>query len=157
MLSPFLKRLLFARQLIMINGKIEVLGKPQVMLPSRLVAELEAGISPAISDSIRTDVMREMEAYAAKLGSGEEGLLKNIDEIFGSYGLGRLEIVTINYKNKACVMRLYDSPLHKGGAALSRLTPAILSGVFSFLFRKGVTAKQAGSAQAAYVEYVIRQ
>ena len=53
MLSSFLKKLLFARQFFMIDGKIEILGKKQVLLPASVLKELDNNPSPSLSKSVR--------------------------------------------------------------------------------------------------------
>ncbi len=160
MLSSFLKKLLFARQFFMIDGRIEVLGKKQIMLPSDVVFELQKCDSSLCYDSVKNAVKRDIGDYAKKLGSGEGGMLKNIDDLFGTFGMGKLEMVDINFKNKTCILRLHNSPLgqNAGKSAEFQITPAVLAGVFSFLFSKDVDAKQTKQAAGnfGYCEYVIK-
>ena len=147
MLSSFLKKLLFARQFFMIDGKIEVLGKKQVMLPSDVMSALDNLNTKEAYANVKNAVKKDVEDYAKKLGSSEEGILKNIDDIFGTFGLGKLEMVNLNFKKKACILRLHNSPLKQmsGKTSEFHIIGAILSGVFSFLFKKDVDAKQTNS------------
>ncbi|MBW2970954.1 hypothetical protein KY320_02210 [Candidatus Woesearchaeota archaeon] len=133
MLSSFLKKLLFARQFYMVDGKIEVLGKRQVMLPSNVLAVL--GQNGLRTDIIKSVVLSDFQQYAQMVGSSEEGMFKNIHNIFETFGLGRLEIADLDNANKRCVVRVHDSPFEK-----ANLTPVVLSGMFSFLFKKDVNA-----------------
>lgn len=161
MLSSFLKKLLFARQFIMIDGRIEVLGKKQVMLPSDVLSELESLGTKEAYANVKSAVRKDVEDYAKKLGSSEEGILKNVGDIFGTFGLGKLELVDINFKKKNCILRLHNSPLshlrHNGKQVEFHMTDAILSGLFSFLFKREVDAKQTNikSGMANYGEYLV--
>ena len=147
MLSSFIKKLMFARQFFMIDGKIEILGKRQVLLPADVVQELQ---KTAKVDTIKNLVKKNIEEYGKKLGAGEEGLLKNISDIFETYGMGKLEVVTLDNANKKCIVRVHNVP--EGDFILLEL---LLSGVFSFLFKKEVkTEKGKGNAQS--IEYVVK-
>jgi hypothetical protein len=158
MISPFLKKLLFARQFSMIDGKIEILGKSQVLLPEDVVYELEKIDSKLVYSSVKNAIKGDITDYARRLGSTGEGMLKVLDDIFETFGLGDLEIIDINYKMKKCVLRVNHPPSlelkeKKGGFSI---TPAVLSGMFSFLFSKDVDAKQSKMpTSAGYFEYVI--
>ena len=161
MLSSFLKKLLFARQFFMADGKIEILGKKQVMLPSDVIAAVEGIDHELVYNNVKNTVKKDIEDYAKKLGSSEEGILKNIGDIFGTFGLGRLEIVDLDNKKKICIIRVHNSPLMEiknSKSTSSTMTPAIISGVFSFLFDKEVDAKQTNPSVRGfdYYEYVIK-
>ena len=87
-------------------------------------------------------------------------MLKNIGDIFETFGLGKLEILKLNYKNKTGIIRIHNSTLPQivDGKNDVQITPAILSGTFSFLLDRDVDAKQtnAGSRGVSYCEYLIR-
>ena len=160
MLSSFLKKLLFARQFEMADGKIEILGKKQVMVPSDVIYDLQI-INPKLTyNNIKRDIRKDIEDYARKLGSGEEGMLKNIDYLFETFGLGKMQVVTIDNKKKNCIIRVYNSPF-LGSQVLKdnlQITPAVLSGIFSFLLEKDVDAQQTNVSIKGtnYLEYVIK-
>ena len=160
MLSSFLKKLLFARQFEMADGKIEILGKKQVMVPSDVIYDLQL-INPKLTyNNIKRDIRKDIEDYARKLGSGEEGMLKNIDYLFETFGLGKMQVVTIDNKKKNCIIRVYNSPF-LGSQVLKdnlQITPAVLSGIFSFLLEKDVDAQQTNVSIKGtnYLEYVIK-
>jgi len=161
MLSSFLKKLLFARQFFMVDGRIEILGKKQVMLPSNVIAVIENMHQEVAYNYIKNAIRKDIEDYAKKLGSSEEGILKNIGDIFGTFGLGRLEIVDLDNKKKSSIIRVHNSPLieAKNGKTIApKMTPAIISGVFSFLFNKEVEAKQTNPSTKGfdYYEYVVK-
>jgi hypothetical protein len=146
MLSSFLKKLLFARQFFMTDGKIEVLGKRQVMLPADVI-DIFTKSGKADAGAIKEAVKKDMTEYAKKVGGSSEGMLNNITYIFETFGLGRLEIVDLDNKNKRCIVRIHN-PTLKGGT----VTSSMLSGTFSFLFGKEVDAEErkSGPEMAEY-------
>ena len=157
MISSFLKRLLFARQFYMMDGKIEILGKKQIMLPSDVVSYLQNNDSKVVYTNIKSAVSKDIEDYAKKLGSSGEGMLKNIEDIFETFGLGKLEVVDLDYKNKKGVIRIYNSPLN-GKSTDIQVTSAVISGIFSFLFSKEINAQQTKPSvkMTGYHEYILR-
>ena len=150
MLSSFLKKLLFARQFFMIDGKIEVLGKRQVMLPSSIMDEL-AKNQKSPEKSIKTAMRNEIADYAKKVGGSEEGMLANITYIFETFGLGKLELSDLDNKNKRCIIRLHNPTLGD-----QKITASVLAGTFSFLFQKDVNAELKPGRKGEYEEFVIQ-
>ncbi len=149
MISPFLKKLLFARQFFMIDGKIEILGKKQIMLPADVIVELEKNNSKVVYDSVKEVIKKYIRDYAKRLGSPEEGMLKSIDSLFETFGLGKMRIVDIDYKQKKCLVSIINCP------DKSNLTPAVLAGIFSFLFEKNVDAEKTKKLHNTY-SYMIK-
>lgn len=148
MISSFLKKLLFARQFYMIDGKIELLGKKQVMLPYDVVEELEKG-NARLYAPIKKAVLKNISEYAKKLGSSEDGILKNIDYLFETFGLGTLQIVELDYKKKRCIVTVRNSPLSEASTGL-KITEAVISGIFTFILSKDVNARQMKKAANDY-------
>ncbi len=143
----------------MTEGKIEVLGKKQVMLPSDFILELQR-LEPELAyNAVKKVMMNDIKDYATKLGTNGESMLKNIDDIFETFGLGRLEIINLDNKRKTCIARVHNSPLidKKKGHHNFEITGAVLSGIFSFLFHKDVNTQAVVSQKGVdYCEYVIK-
>jgi hypothetical protein len=150
MLSSFLKKLLFARQFFMIDGKIEVLGKRQVMLPADVVEELQKSADKKSAKALKESMKKDMAEYAKKVGGSEEGMLNNIQYILETFGLGKIEIVDIDHKSSKCLIRVNNPPMGDG-----LITSAVLGGTFSFLFGKDVDA-QVKSHSKGYSDYVVK-
>ena len=85
-------------------------------------------------------------------------MLNILGDIFDTFGLGDMQIVDIDYKKKNCVVRIHNIVLmEKNSKDGLMVTPAILSGMFSFLFRKDVDAKKIKPRMGVnYYEYVVR-
>ncbi len=149
MISPFLKKLLFARQFSIINGKIEVLGKKQSMLPSSLVLELQNTNlkSYEIGKKVSLEVMRD---FGKKLGTAQGGMLRNIKDIYETFGLGSFEVSNLDNKNKKVVVRIRESPTalahldknKKSANPICLLTSGLLAGMFSYLFSNQIESKE---------------
>lgn len=158
MISPFLKKLLFARQFSMIDGKIDILGKNQVLLPADTIFELGKINPNAAYKSIKNTMHKDMVDYARKLGSTDEGMLKVVSELFESLGLGSMEILDIDNKKRRCLIRVHNPTfLSNADDEGAVITPAILSGMFSFFFNRDVDAKKSILKLKGmnYYEYVI--
>ena len=155
MLSSFLKKLLFARQFYMLNGNIEVLGRKQIMLPSDIIFELEKLDQKKAYDSVRIAMKNDLQFYARKLGSNGEGMLKNIDDIFETFGLGQLRIMNMDNKSKKCIVRVHHAPTEDGIPQSTIILGAVVAGTFSFLFSKNVNATQTGKNNE-YFEFVVK-
>jgi len=151
MLSPFLKKLLFARQLYLADGKLEILGKKQVMLPVEVLVALQ-NLNPEKSYIVvKKSIHTSMEEYAKKVGSTSEGLIKVLEEIFETFGLGKPEIAALDNSKKTAYIKIKDCPLRNQSAKLGPehgiLPCAALAGMFSFLFKTDIdcTVKVSGS------------
>ena len=159
MISPFLKKLLFARQFSMVGGKIDILGKKQVLLPADIIFDLGKIDPKAAYKSVKQAMQKDMVDYARKLGSTDEGMLNVISELFETFGLGSMEIVDLDNKRRRCIIRIHSQPSMDGkdNKDEGTITSAALSGVFSFLFKKDVNPKKvsAGIRGTNYDEYVV--
>jgi hypothetical protein len=156
MISAFLKKLLFARQFAMIDGKIEILGKRQVMLPADVFLRIEKDTGKVGFDSIKKGISKDLSDYAKRVGSGEEGMLKAITDIFETFGLGKLEVVAMDKKAKTAAVRIRNTPAQELKEGLSGITCAVLAGAFSFMLGNDVNAKQTKTFEKyGYEEYMI--
>lgn len=161
MLSAFLKKLLFARQLFMTDGKIEILGKKQVMLPSDIIVALQSLDEKRYYSVVKDGIHANLTDYAKRIGATNEGMLKVTEEIFETFGLGKPEIIVLDQKKKSAVVRFHAPPIAEACAENKFkeciLLPAALAGMFSFLFNKDVDcASVACNTKGALCEYVVR-
>ena len=135
MLSPFIKKLMFARQFMIADGRIEVLGKRQVMLPFELLSDLQAIDQGKMYKIVKNDIHSTMDSFAKKIGASPMGMFKSLEEIFECFGLGKPEVIVLDQNKKAAVVRFHDTPLRNCSTAV---VPGALAGMFSFLFNKQV-------------------
>ncbi len=158
MFTAFLKKLLFARQFSIIDGKVEILGKRQLMLPSDVILSALSNLSEEQYGKATEAVKGILVEYAKKLGSGEEGMLKNLENIFETFGLGHLELMRLDNKGKTCIVRVHQPPITSGKMedAEGNLICMVLSGMFAFFFGKSVHAKRVGAKGKGYEEYIIK-
>ena len=133
MLSPFLKKLLFVRQFFMTDGKIEVLGEKQVMLPFSAMMNLQ---NASTFDLVSKDMKAVMQSYGKKMGSSSSGMVKTVQDIYETTGLGKMEIIKLDADKKETVLRLANMNVTD-----TALVEGVLCGLFSFLFNKELTRK----------------
>jgi len=166
MLSAFLKRLLFARQFFIINGKIEVLGVKQIMFPSALFLDLQEVDSKKVYSLAKKQLRQTMGVFGKKLGASGEGLLKEVIDIYETFGLGELQVVDLDNKAKKALVRIHNSPIaeaallekSKSKTPVCVITSGTLSGMFSYLFGVDVDAEEKFCAlqKKDYCEFVIK-
>ena len=135
MLSPFLKKLLFARQFDMAEGKIEMLGQKEVMLPASVLGDLHKIDTKRSYQILKEGVRKAMEDDAKRIGMEGEGALKIAQEIFCMYGLGKPEIIVLDNHMKKSVVRIHKP------AADRDVVGAALAGMFSVVFGRDVDCK----------------
>ena len=133
MLSPFLKKLLFVRQFFMTDGKIEVLGEKQVMLPFSAVMSLQSASS---FDAVSIEMKKVMVSYGKKMGSSAGGMVKSVQDIYETTGLGKMEIIKLDADKKETVLRIANISFTD-----TTLVEGVLCGLFSFLFNKDLERK----------------
>lgn len=136
MLSPFLKKLLFARQLHIADGQLEILGQKQVMLPASALAELQSLNPDTYYQVIKKNVQQSMALYAQKIGVTNEGILNILEQIFETYGIGKPEVVTLDNAKHTAVVRIRNTPFGTKNQFI--LPGAALAGMFSYLFKKNM-------------------
>ena len=133
MLSAFLKKLLFVRQFFMMDGKIEVLGEKQVMLPFSAVMKLH---NDSTFDAVSKEMKIVMESYGKKMGSSSGGMVKSVQDIYETTGLGKMEIIKLDADKKETVLRIQNISFTD-----TTLVEGVLCGLFSFLFNRQLTRK----------------
>jgi hypothetical protein len=149
MLSPFLKKLMFARQFAMADGSIEVLGCKQAMLPMSVVLELQA-LNPARCYSLVKEGIRlSLEDYNKRIGSASDGLVRITEQIVETFGLGRPQIIILDNERKQATVRVLAAP------AGSAIVQAVIAGMFSFIFKKDVDCTLV-KQQPSYAEFTVK-
>lgn len=171
MLSPLLKKLLFVRQFNMSEGKIEILGCRHVMMSDAAILDLQNIDKTKFYDLMKGvtleqihDFVEHAEVYknlkdtslgdianlSRKLGSSE-GIVNTLKEIFEIYGLGDMEIASLDNSQKQAVVRVNQSSIanayikknrKKSDKPVCVITAAVLAGLFSYLFQKQVNAAE---------------
>ena len=150
MMSAFLKKLLFVRQFSIEDGKIEMLGKREIMLPSNILFWMQAQNKQTYELSKQMTI-ESVKEFGKKIGSSEEGMIKNMKEIYETFGLGPLEINDLKNEKKEATITIKDSSMakeymryNKSAAKTGQceLIAGILAGMFSFLFNADVNARE---------------
>ncbi|HSU72382.1 MAG TPA: hypothetical protein VLJ21_00855 [Candidatus Binatia bacterium] len=161
MLSAFLKKLLFARQLFMTDGRIEILGKNQIMLPSDIVVAFQSLDEQGYYKLVKQGIHDNLAGYAKKVGATNEGMMRITEDIFETFGMGKPEIAVLDQKKKSAVVRFRNPPVAEACAENKFkdcvLLPAALAGMFTFLFNKNVDCDIATCrVKGANCEYVVK-
>ncbi len=162
MFSDFVKRLLFAREFIISDGRNEVLGERQSLIPIQLLIQL-GDINLKMAYNIAKDVMKEeMIKFAKKIGTSTPDMITNLKDFYDLLGLGSMEIVSINLITKKAKVIIKDNPvalkhLIEKRVVECKLIEGILAGMFAVIFEKecGVEEDKCISKGDAYCEFSI--
>ena len=167
MLSPLLQKLLFVRQFSIDNGKIDIFGSRYIMLNASALVELQnidetkiymagressfAGMKNLVEhvkvyNKIKDLFLRNIAELGRKIGATDEGMIKTLQDIFNLYGLGSLEIIELDNKNKKAVIKIKDSSIaqeyvKKNGKSknpVCTLTAGVLAGMFSYIMNQKI-------------------
>lgn len=123
MLSPFAKKLLFAREL-RIGGKVEVIRKRKVMVDPELIEGID----------LYEPFKRELEQRKSMLGLTGEGLVNFSFRLLETYGFGNFELVEMS-KERA-IVEVEDSPFATklSGKCECKPIASCLKALFEFIF-----------------------
>ncbi len=149
MVSAFLKRLMFARQFDIDDGKITILGENLIMMPSELLLELQE-IDPKKSyDFAKSQTTGLIERYFKRIGSSFTRSDSVVCDIFNNFGLGKLNILE-NAENQS-VVSVDESTIARNylkknkeftDKPVCHMTSGVLAGMFSFLKKKDVNSTE---------------
>ena len=168
MLSQFLQRLMFVKQFEINNGRINILGEDYVMVNSASLAALQeidqeevynAGKKASKNDldkfakhanvykNIKSQELANIASLARKIGQTDEGTIKTLETVFEIYGLGKLNVITIDNEKKTALIRIPDSTIastykKKSKSPVCSFTSGVLAGIFSFIFKKDVNCRE---------------
>ena len=143
MLSPFLKKLLFARQFFNINGKLEILGERNIIMEPRIFLLLKKEGYNLGKDS----AMVFFKKYSRKLDLVQNNYA-NLMNLFEIMGFGPFSIlkatpnsVTVVIKD-SIIAEQYLSEKGKSSSAVCDFLAGFLSGTFSFITNSDANAKE---------------
>lgn len=124
----------------MVNGKINLLGKEQVMLSSQFLLRLQTIDETQTYDLAKRTGLEDIKYYTKILDSEHGDLLGHVKTIFDTYGLGTLEIELL--KNEKATVRVSQSALANtkkhSDQPVCIFTAGLLAGFFSYLLKKDV-------------------
>jgi len=147
MLSGFIKKLLFAREFMIADGRIEVLGERETMFPVALLGRLQDE-NPKKTYSIAKDVLKEeIDRFTKKIGNSKAEMIVALKDIFEATGFGNLEVADLDMIKKRAIVRVHDNPIAIVHAAEKKNTPCtivagVLAGIFSSLFDQDSEAEE---------------
>ncbi|MEM4267238.1 MAG: 4-vinyl reductase [Candidatus Woesearchaeota archaeon] len=149
MVSSFLKRLMFARQFEMDEGKITILGEELVMIPGDLLIELQEIDQKRAYEFTKHQTARLISKYFEKIGGGYVRSDAIVCDIFNNFGLGKLSI--IESTENSTVVKVTESTIAKdyleknkgfSDGPVCYVTAGVLAGMFSFLKKKDINASE---------------
>ncbi len=161
MLSLFIKKLLFTRQLFWSDGKLEILSQRFCSIPSRLLYDMQKHDPEKLFELIKAAAEEQIKNFSKRLGISIDGMIEDLPEFFNLFGIGKLEMYDIDKQKKHAIVKVHDTPFisyYHDEKPICSITCGVLSGIFSFLFSEEVKAsvnKCAAKGQP-YCEFIIK-
>ncbi len=151
LLSPFLKKLMFAQQFAMADGTIRVLGQKHVMLPVHVLAGLQEMDKHRCYAIVKNGIKATLEDCEQRIGPSSQGSLSISMQIIETLGIGRPQVVTLNNTAKSAIVRVLGADKTNDDA----IVPAVLAAMFSVVFKKDVECSLV-RREASYAEYTVK-
>lgn len=140
---------MFVRKFFIVDGQIEILGEKQVMLPFSVLDSID---SKDIFDVACKEVKKTMDSYAKKIGSSPGGMIKSVQDIYETMGLGKMKIIKLDADKKSLIARLEKVKVKNTG-----LIGGVIAGLFSSGFNKDITEKDISIAKkSSYIDITIK-
>lgn len=143
MLSSFIKRLLFAGGFVMREGRIQILDKRHLLLPVSFFLAMHHKEEYA---NFKKSMKKELRHYIILLKDSNLGPQKAMVKILETLGMGRFEIVDVNYKKKEAMVVVYDCSIAveagKQEEPVCYFVAGAIAAMFSILFKKDVDCKE---------------
>jgi hypothetical protein len=149
MVSPFLKKLMFARQFDIDEGRIMVLGEQQIMLPANLLLELQEIDPKRTYEFTKKQTAMLIEHYFNKIGGSFIRSDAVVCDIFNNFGLGKMEI--LESTDAITIIKITDSTIAKDyvkknneftDKVVCHVTSGVLAGMFSYLKKKDLNSEE---------------
>lgn len=176
-MSDFVQRMMFADQLVMEDGRIELLGFRMAMLPTYTITKIVEEIYKERGDEAFDILFRagKQHGHYATDVLGEEHdiprkqFLSETLDSSGILGLGKFEADAINFDEGSMVFRLADSPfpeefheskvIEEVDMPVDHMQRGMLHGVAEDLFKAEVTAKETHCRYLgdAHCRFVVRK
>ena len=158
MISDFLQRLLFVREFEIGNGRTEIIGTKETLVPLSLLMRLQES-NP---ESFYTNMAECIKGFFDRVEKdfGEETFTK-AEDIYGVFGLGKLRIVDFNREEGKAFVEIHETPLiddYPGHHHTCSITTGVLSGMFSSLLKKEVhsTVNKCMAKGDPHCEFIIK-
>jgi predicted hydrocarbon binding protein len=136
MLSAFVKKLLFARQ-IDIDRQLIVLDNKKVMISPKAITDLQYKDSEKIYGEIKRIFAAEAKEHKHKIGVSDKQLLDLMLNLFETYGLGQMQL--LHYDHSSAVFSIMESPfVSRGKNKTCYFTAGALAGAMSVVWNKDV-------------------
>ncbi len=168
MITGFVKKLMFVNKFNMLDGHIDMLDSPYIMLDASMLLGLQETdetrmyeVAKTASEKSMKNIVQHAKVYrkmkitimenlakiSGKITGSDEGAIKTLQDLFNVYGLGALEIISLKNAEKTALLKVKNSSLARAYLEKNKksspfpcctMTAGILAGIFSFIFKKDV-------------------
>jgi hypothetical protein len=156
MLSPFVKKLLFARQ-INIDKQLYVLENKKVMVSPKAILDIQDNDTDKIYKEVKQLFLAETKGHKRRIGASSKRLLDFMVNLFETYGFGQFQI--LRFDSNTAVFNIIGSPfITKDGHKTCYFTAGALAGTMSVVFNKNADCDEESciSAGKNYCRFVVK-
>jgi len=146
-LSALVKKLLFARQFEIDNGRVNMLGMRKVIISPDVISELCSTDSKTVYKAAKSALKKDTSHLKDDMGVTGKQLLDFSIQLLEAYGVGNLQLINIELKSKRAMFIVNDSVFAKKGGC--GFTAGALAGVLSVMFDSDVDVKETMCASKA--------
>lgn len=150
MLSPLLKKLIFARQFSVDNGEIQIIQLRNMLISPDLILQLQEADSPRLYTISKKVMKKDLDFLRGKISLEGQGNIQRLEELYELFGFGDIKVIDLDRKKKRGVVNIHNSPIARS-YLLSRkaskeptcnFIAGKIAGMFCFIFKKDVDAKE---------------
>jgi hypothetical protein len=148
MFSGTVKKLLFAREFLMLDGSIRVLGQKMVLFTAESLLDLENIDPEKVYRIFKARTKQEFSKLRERINMQGSDAKNLMEELFEVYGLGSMQIANMD-KNK-CLVYIRHSSLarawreknRKSKKPVCHVVRGVLAGMFSYYFNNDVDCEE---------------
>ena len=150
MLSPLLKKLIFARQFSVENGEIQLIQLRNMLISPDLILKLQEVNATRLYEISKKVMKKDLDFLRGKISLEGQGNIQRLEELYELFGFGNIKIVDLDRKKKRGVVNIHNSPIARTYLLNNKASKepkcnfiaGKIAGMFCFIFRKNVDAKE---------------
>ncbi|UCD03579.1 MAG: hypothetical protein JSW73_03505 [Candidatus Woesearchaeota archaeon] len=106
MLSPLLKKLIFARQFSVENGEIQLIQLRNMLISPDLILKLQEVDATRLYKVSKKVMKRDLDFLRGKISLEGQGNIQRLEELYELFGFGNIKIVDLDRKKKRGVVNI---------------------------------------------------
>jgi predicted hydrocarbon binding protein len=175
MFSPFVMKLQYAMKFHIVDGKIKILDKEEVMISPEALIQIQKEIEEKLGEegnkiiyNAGKNQAKEVLEYCKKITGFEKIKLQTIAlDLMQTYGFGKFEVINLDWNNFSVVLHVYESAICKVyrdkfgiiNKPINHFLAGFLAGAYNVIFGNEVECKEnlCIASGSSYCEFIIKR